>query len=428
MPSMPYYDRINDAAACLICLAKGSQDCPHGPSTPAEVRVLEVEAFGSVQDLIHASIASRGGQASLAHIYQLCHSRGRVAYRRSGGSRLITQNEHWKSQIRHTLYTNPRFERCPDDPDMWRLTPGKTISPPSIVRVLVRTDEVAAQTAPPPEASRGSAAGGAADRYPGASGHCQLDTPPLRHRRATFPATSTSDCEVEQRPVPGGSPARPPAGLNAPRRHATGRAAAPATSTDASSASARPEPAPVSRQRRPAEACDPGMNTMGASCCVQPRPAVRRRTRFPSAEARPESCAGDAAELCWGAKARRSSCAARSPPRDYKKAPSGRSTLCDDGGALASLAAAAWCQPCRDRARLTAPPQYLQALHQHQAALLATLRCRHGSGTSHLLGGGTHTLDPPGAGEPPRLGQLRTQQHPYPQAGALNVERGATSP
>ncbi|KFM26808.1 hypothetical protein F751_0740 [Auxenochlorella protothecoides] len=364
---MPYYDRINDAAACLICLAKGSQDCPHGPSTPAEVRVLEVEAFGSVQDLIHASIASRGGQASLAHIYQLCHSRGRVAYRRSGGSRLITQNEHWKSQIRHTLYTNPRFERCPDDPDMWRLTPGKTISPPSIVRVLVRTDEVAAQTAPPPEASRGSAAGGAADRYPGASGHCQLDTPPLRHRRATFPATSTSDCEVEQRPVPGGSPARPPA-------------------------------------------------------------AVRRRTRFPSAEARPESCAGDAAELCWGAKARRSSCAARSPPRDYKKAPSGRSTLCDDGGALASLAAAAWCQPCRDRARLTAPPQYLQALHQHQAALLATLRCRHGSGTSHLLGGGTHTLDPPGAGEPPRLGQLRTQQHPYPQAGALNVERGATSP
>lgn len=90
----------------------GSQDCPHGPSTPAEVRVLEVEAFGSVQDLIHASIASRGGQASLAHIYQLCHSRGRVAYRRSGGSRLITQNEHWKSQIRHTLYTNPRFERC----------------------------------------------------------------------------------------------------------------------------------------------------------------------------------------------------------------------------------------------------------------------------------------------------------------------------
>lgn len=228
--------------------------------------------------------------------------------------------------------------RCPDDPDMWRLTPGKTISPPSIVRVLVRTDEVAAQTAPPPEASRGSAAGGAADRYPGASGHCQLDTPPLRHRRATFPATSTSDCEVEQRPVPGGSPARPPAGLNAPRRHATGRAAAPATSTDASSASARPEPAPVSRQRRPAEACDPGMNTMGASRCVQPRPAVRRRTRFPSAEARPESCAGDAAELCWGAKARRSSCAARSPPRDYKKAPSGRSTLCDDGGALASLA------------------------------------------------------------------------------------------
>lgn len=73
--------------------------------------MLEVEAFGSVQDLIQAAVTMHGGRCSLAHIYALCHSRGRVAYKRSGGSRLITSNEHWKSQIRHALYTNPCFER-----------------------------------------------------------------------------------------------------------------------------------------------------------------------------------------------------------------------------------------------------------------------------------------------------------------------------
>ncbi|KAK2078102.1 hypothetical protein QBZ16_003970 [Prototheca wickerhamii] len=134
-------ERLNDAASCLLCLAEGSLErCPHGPSRPAEVRVLEMEAFGSVQDLIHASISARGGRSTLAQIYQLCHSRGRIAYKRSGGSRLITHNEHWKSQIRHALYTNPRFQRCADDQDAWELTPGRVCAPPSIVRVLVRED------------------------------------------------------------------------------------------------------------------------------------------------------------------------------------------------------------------------------------------------------------------------------------------------
>ena len=45
-------------------------------------------------------------------IYEACKERGRIAYKRSGGSRLITHNEHWKSQIRHALYTSDRFIRC----------------------------------------------------------------------------------------------------------------------------------------------------------------------------------------------------------------------------------------------------------------------------------------------------------------------------
>ena len=45
-------------------------------------------------------------------IYRACEIRGRIAYKRSGGSRLITQNDHWKSQIRHALYTSERFVRC----------------------------------------------------------------------------------------------------------------------------------------------------------------------------------------------------------------------------------------------------------------------------------------------------------------------------
>ena len=44
-------------------------------------------------------------------IYQACEREGRIAYKRSGGSRLITHNEHWKSQIRHALYTCDRFVR-----------------------------------------------------------------------------------------------------------------------------------------------------------------------------------------------------------------------------------------------------------------------------------------------------------------------------
>ena len=104
-------------------------------------QVAEVDAFSSVHDMIHAAINSYGAEATLRQVwcsfaavspqsastfasclmpalhvynlqvYQACEERGRIAYKRSGGSRLITHNDHWKSQIRHALYTCDRFKR-----------------------------------------------------------------------------------------------------------------------------------------------------------------------------------------------------------------------------------------------------------------------------------------------------------------------------
>ena len=62
---------------------------------------------------IEMSCDKQANNAALfLQIYRACEIRGRIAYKRSGGSRLITQNDHWKSQIRHALYTSERFVRC----------------------------------------------------------------------------------------------------------------------------------------------------------------------------------------------------------------------------------------------------------------------------------------------------------------------------
>jgi len=53
----------------------------------------------------------RAEPAKLLQVYQACQLRGRIAYKKAGGSRLITHNDHWKSQIRHALYTCDRFQR-----------------------------------------------------------------------------------------------------------------------------------------------------------------------------------------------------------------------------------------------------------------------------------------------------------------------------
>lgn len=173
-------------AAAGAASAQAQAPAPPAPAPAAapgaaEVRVLEVDAFASVQDLIQAAILANRGAASLkevrveglravaarrslacppaagrrsrlqrepslaqaaalalacsdaapprsiplphtaprlfpacvrAQIYAVCQSNGRIAYKRAGGSRLITANDHWKSQIRHALYTGDRFQRC----------------------------------------------------------------------------------------------------------------------------------------------------------------------------------------------------------------------------------------------------------------------------------------------------------------------------
>ncbi len=44
-------------------------------------------------------------------VYAACSTIGRIVCRKTGGCRWITDNEHWKSQVRHTLYTSGRYCR-----------------------------------------------------------------------------------------------------------------------------------------------------------------------------------------------------------------------------------------------------------------------------------------------------------------------------
>ncbi|PRW33778.1 Winged helix-turn-helix DNA-binding domain [Chlorella sorokiniana] len=136
----------------LACAAEAGQPAMGAGAAPAaaahaaaagppEIRVLEVDAYASVQDLIHTAILSNQGAASLKEIYAVCQSNGRIAYKRAGGSRLITHNEHWKSQIRHALYTGERFQRVPANPDMWQLVGAWATASPQLAKVLVRADE-----------------------------------------------------------------------------------------------------------------------------------------------------------------------------------------------------------------------------------------------------------------------------------------------
>jgi hypothetical protein len=74
-------------------------------------------------------------------IYEVCEEHGRIAYRRADGSRLITSNDHWKSQVRHALYTGGRFERVPSNGEYWQLTSASRGSAAELVKVLVRADD-----------------------------------------------------------------------------------------------------------------------------------------------------------------------------------------------------------------------------------------------------------------------------------------------
>jgi hypothetical protein len=47
----------------------------------------------------------------VSQVYAAARDCGRIAYKRAEGSRVLTDNDHWKAQIRHTLYTTKYFER-----------------------------------------------------------------------------------------------------------------------------------------------------------------------------------------------------------------------------------------------------------------------------------------------------------------------------
>mmetsp|Transcript_29833 Transcript_29833/g.65204 ORF Transcript_29833/g.65204 Transcript_29833/m.65204 type:complete len:484 (-) Transcript_29833:388-1839(-) len=113
---------------------------------PVQEQWVEAEAFSSVHDLVHHAILSQPGRcASLRQIYETCEKQGRIAYKRSGGSRNITANEHWKSQIRHALYTSARFCRAPNNDDCWSVARGHTEKPAT---TTVRIDLSAANSTP----------------------------------------------------------------------------------------------------------------------------------------------------------------------------------------------------------------------------------------------------------------------------------------
>jgi len=104
---------------------------------PAAELWTEEQAFASVHDLVHYAILSQSGRSSatLRQIYTTCEQKGRIAYKHGKGSRLITANEHWKSQIRHALYTSPRFSRIQGGDD-WSVSSGHGDMPKTtLVRV-----------------------------------------------------------------------------------------------------------------------------------------------------------------------------------------------------------------------------------------------------------------------------------------------------
>mmetsp|Transcript_5510 Transcript_5510/g.19179 ORF Transcript_5510/g.19179 Transcript_5510/m.19179 type:complete len:288 (+) Transcript_5510:756-1619(+) len=77
-------------------------------------------AYLSVQDLIQASIQANGNLASLREIYAFCENKT-LLYKRSSRSRLLSENRHYKSQIRHALYKAGRFVRNAENPDLWEV-------------------------------------------------------------------------------------------------------------------------------------------------------------------------------------------------------------------------------------------------------------------------------------------------------------------
>ena len=107
-------------------------------------------AFLSVHDLVHFAITtSTTKSATLREIYSICEKHGRIAHKHNRKSRLITSNVHWKSQVRHALYTSKRFTRTEskgEQSDRWRVVPQFENAPVHTV-VVDDANETLLQTA-----------------------------------------------------------------------------------------------------------------------------------------------------------------------------------------------------------------------------------------------------------------------------------------
>jgi hypothetical protein len=67
--------------------------------------------------------------------------RSRPSFADGVGSRHLTANEHWKSQIRHALYTSPRFTRAEEGEDDWRVSNCDAPAPATTVVRVYPADE-----------------------------------------------------------------------------------------------------------------------------------------------------------------------------------------------------------------------------------------------------------------------------------------------
>jgi len=148
--------------------AVGSRDAGHGAE----------RAFHSVHDLVHYAILSQPNHtASLRCIYSICQRAGRIASKHGAGSRLITANEHWKSQIRHALYTSSRFKRIANDD--WTVGSGHLDMPETTTVYLTKDEREAAGDA----ATTTNVASRTATHKSASS------PPPSKRRRASTPST-----------------------------------------------------------------------------------------------------------------------------------------------------------------------------------------------------------------------------------------------
>lgn len=119
--TIPHLSSKEDTIKMALTSQRSASGC--AKAAAANLRAeADHDVYASVQDMIHATIVYHGHRANLKEVYAACKTMGRIVCRKTGGWRWIGDNEHWKSQVRHTLYTSDRFARTENNPDYWEVT------------------------------------------------------------------------------------------------------------------------------------------------------------------------------------------------------------------------------------------------------------------------------------------------------------------